>query len=132
VPRRADLTAYALLLCAVLLGVVLWSALPERMAVHFGPGGSPDSYVSRPVAVVLAPTVGAGAVLLVRHAPEWTSSSDAPAVESVAVLFVGVTVAGLQTFVYAWNLGARISPALVTGVVLAGAALLVWYVRARG
>ncbi|MFB6169336.1 MAG: DUF1648 domain-containing protein [Haloferacaceae archaeon] len=102
--RPADLTAYALLCGSVLLGVVLWPALPARTAVHFGAGGAPDGYLAGPVGVVLVPATSVGAVLLVRHGPTWASSSSGPVVEDASVLFVGVTVAGLRAFVYAWNL----------------------------
>jgi uncharacterized membrane protein len=125
--RRADRFAYALLAGAVLLGLGLWSALPDPMAVHFGADGAVDGVLAKPLAVVLAPAVGAVVVLAVRHAP----GDDSPAVRRATVLFVGVTVAGLQTFVYLWNLGHRVSPALVVGTVLVGAALLVGYAVAR-
>jgi uncharacterized membrane protein len=132
VSRRAELFAYALLVGSVLLGVGLWTALPDRVAVHFGAGGSPDGFVARPVAVVLAPAIGVGTVLLVRHGPEWAGTARSPAVERATVLFVGVTVAALQAFVYAWNLGYRVSPTLVGGVVLLGAALIVASTQIRG
>jgi uncharacterized membrane protein len=131
VVRRVDLFAHALLLASGLLGGALWTALPDLMAVHFGPDGRPDGVLAKPVALVLAPAIGSGVVLLVRHGPDWASSATDPAVENATVLFVSVTIAALQVFVYLWNLGHRVSPTLVGGAVLLGAAVLVAYTQLR-
>jgi uncharacterized membrane protein len=126
--RTADAIAYALLAGAVLAGLALWPALPDRMAIHFDAGGTPDNVVTKPLAVVLAPVVGVAAVLVTRYAPTWANTGPAsPRVETAAVLFVAGVVASLQGFVYAWNLGYRLDATVVVVPVLAAAALLVGY-----
>jgi uncharacterized membrane protein len=125
--RSADLVAYALLVGAALAGLLLWPALPDSMAIHFGAGGEPDSFVAKPVAVVLAPAIGVAAVLLVRYAPEWASRTRSPYVETLSVVFVGSVIAYIQGFVYAWNLGYRLSIWVVLAPVLLAAAAFVAY-----
>lgn len=131
--RTSDLVAYALLVGSAVVGLVLWPTLPERMAIHFGPGGTPDEVVAKPVAVVLAPAVGVGAVLLTHHGPEWlTRSHQGTRMEAVTVVFVGGVIAYIQLFLYAWNVGVEVSPTLAVAPVLLAAGLLVGYVTIRG
>lgn len=130
--RAVDLVAYALLVGSVLVGLVLWPMLPERMAIHFGTGGQPDSYVGTSVGVVLAPAIGLGAILLTRYAPEWASRQyHTPAIEDLTVGFVAGVVAYVQGFLYAWNLGYEANPTLVIAPVLVAAVGLVVYTYAR-
>lgn len=131
--RSADLAAYALLVGAVLVGVLLWGRLPDRMAVHFGTGGEPDNHLAKPLAVVLAPAVGLAGVLVTRYAPDWLRRGyTAQGVEDLAVVFLGGVIAYTQGFVYAWNLGYRLDPAVVVGPVLVAALLLVAYSYTHG
>ena len=102
--RSADLVAYTLLVGAALAGVLLWPTLPDSMAIHFGAGGEPDSFVAKPIAVVLAPAIGVASVLLIRYAPEWASRTRSPHVETLSVVFVGSVV-----------IGGRDAPTLVDG-----------------
>lgn len=127
--RTADAIAYALLVGAALVGVVLWPELPERMAIHFDAGGTSDDWVPKPVAVVLVPAIGVLAVLLTRYGPEWLQAgSGSPRVETASVLFVAGVMSYTQGFVYAWNLGYRLNAALVVlAPALVGAAALVVY-----
>lgn len=130
--RAVDLVAYALLAGSVLVGLLLWSSLPDPMAIHFGPGGQPDNFVGKPLGVVLAPAIGLGAILLTRHAPEWASRQyRTPEMEDLTVVFVDGVVAYLQGFVYAWNLGFRVDPLVVVAPVLLVAAGLAVYAYAR-
>jgi uncharacterized membrane protein len=129
--RLADLVAYTLLVGAALAGVLLWPALPDSMAIHFGAGGEPDSFIAKPIAVILTPAIGVASVLLVRYAPEWASRTRSPHVETLSVVFVGSVVAYVQGFVYAWNLGYRPSIWVVLGPVLLAAAAFVAYTYTR-
>lgn len=131
--RSTDLVAYALLAGSVLAGVLLWPSLPDTMAIHFGVGGQPDSFVSKPLGVVLAPAIGFAGVLVTRYAPDWASRTyRSPAVESATVLFVVAVVAYAQGFVYAWNLGYRVNSTVVVLVpVLLAAGAFVAYTRTR-
>lgn len=128
--NRADAVAYAAMGLAVLAGLALWPRLPAEMAVHFDATSTPDSFVARPVGVLLAPTIGVAAVLLVRRGGELGGGSPNPAVEDAAVAVVGVAVAYVQGLVLAWNVGLRfdVTVAVVPVLVLAGA-LLVYALR---
>jgi len=129
--RSADLVAHTLLVGAALAGVLLWPALPDSMAIHFGAGGEPDSFIAKPIAVILTPAIGVASVLLVRYAPEWASRTRSPHVETLSVVFVGSVIAYVQGFVYAWNLGYRPSIWVVLGPVLLAAAAFVAYTYTR-
>jgi uncharacterized membrane protein len=129
--RSADLVAYTLLVGAALAGVLSWPALPDSMAIHFGAGGEPDSFIAKPIAVILTPAIGVASVLLVRYAPEWASRTRSPHVETLSVVFVGSVIAYVQGFVYAWNLGYRPSIWVVLGPVLLAAAAFVAYTYTR-
>jgi uncharacterized membrane protein len=125
--RRADLLAYAVIGLAVLAGLVLWPRLPAEMAIHFDATSSPDSYVARPVGVLLAPTIGVAAVLLIRRGRDLGGGSTDPAVEDASVAFVGVVVAYVHGLVLAWNAGLRFDVTVTTPPVLGLAVLLVVY-----
>lgn len=130
--RASDLLAYALLGGSVLVGLLLWSALPDQMAVHFGGNDQPDNYVAKPLAVVLAPGIGLAAVLVTRYAPDWASRTyHSPEVERLTVVFVSAVIAYVQGYVYAWNLGYQVPASLVVVPVLVGAAALVLYSYTR-
>jgi uncharacterized membrane protein len=130
--RSTDLVAYALLAGSVLVGLLLWSSLPDSMAIHFGVGGEPDSFVAKPVGVLLAPTIGLGAVVLTRYGPERASRTyGSPYIENVAVVFTATVIAYAQGFVYAWNLGYRPGSLVVLAPVLLAAGAFVAYTYTR-
>ncbi|MFB6125242.1 MAG: DUF1648 domain-containing protein [Halanaeroarchaeum sp.] len=124
--RRADLIAVSLLALAALAGILLWSSLPETMVVHWS-GGSPDSAVGKPLAVLGIPALGVASVAFVRFAP--SSMTNTPGGENAAVLFLGVVVTWVQGIVLAWNLGWEFSVGLAVVPILVLAGLLVLYAR---
>lgn len=122
--RAPDLAAYALLTVSVLAGLVLWPALPDSMAIHFGGSGEPDSFVEKPLAVVLTPGIGLASVLVMRYGPDWMSRTyTSPHIEDVTVVFVAGVIAYAQGFLYAWNLGFRLPPTVFVAVPVFAAAL---------
>ena len=127
--RWPDRLAAGLLVATALAGVALWPRLPAEMAVHFDAGGEPDTYVSRPVAVVLAPIIGVAGVGITRLAERSDPSSD-PRVGRATVPFVGGVVAYAQGLVLAYNLGHAIrlpfalAPVGIASVGLVGYALV--------
>ncbi|WP_255149745.1 DUF1648 domain-containing protein [Halorarius halobius] len=126
--RSSDLAAYALLGGSALLGLALWPSLPERMAIHFGPSGNADNVVAKPLAIVLAPGVGVGSVLVTRYGPDWlTRNTSGPWMESLSVVFLAGVIAYVQVFLYAWNLGFDVSPSLAIAPVVVAACALVAY-----
>jgi uncharacterized membrane protein len=130
--RTSDLLAYALLAGSAALGLLVWPALPETVAIHFGLGGDPDTFVSKPVGVVLTPAIGVLAVLAVRYAPERLGGhTGSPASENTTILFVAAVIAYVQAFVYVWNLGYQLDPKVVSVPVLTAAGLLVVYAYRR-
>jgi uncharacterized membrane protein len=131
--NRADAVAYAAIGLAVLGGVVLWPRLPAEMAIHFDASSTPDSFVSKPVGVLLGPTIGVAAILLVRRGGELGGGPTHPAVEDAAVGFLGVVVAYVQGLVLAWNVGLRFDVTVsVLPVVGLAVALLVYAMYREG
>jgi hypothetical protein len=129
--RRADLLAYAAIGLAVLGGLVLWPRLPAEMAIHFDASSTPDNFVAKPVGVLLTPTIGIAAVLLVRRGGELGGGPSHPTVEDAAVGFVGVVVGYVHALVLAWNVGLRFDVALSVVPVLVLAVALVVYAMYR-
>ncbi|MDZ7745516.1 MAG: DUF1648 domain-containing protein [Halobacteriales archaeon] len=125
--RRFEWFVYGLLTATALLGVVLWGRLPDPMAIHFS-GGDPNTFVPKPVGVVLAPVIGIGAVLIMQHGPAGLSRRyESPAMKRASALFAGSVVALAQLYVYAWNLGYRFPTWMLLAPVFAGAAVLIGY-----
>ena len=126
--RRYEWVVYGLLTATALLGVVLWGRLPDPMAIHFSGGGDPNTFVPKPVGVVLAPAIGIGAVVLMQHGPAGLSRSyESPAMKRASALFAGSVVALAQLYVYVWNLGYRVPTWLLLTPVFAGALVLIGY-----
>ena len=124
--RSADATAVGLLALVTLAGLALWPSLPSEMAIHFDGSGTPDNFVGRPLGVLLAPSIGLATVAFVRLSARVDPTAD-PRTLDLAVLFLGATIAYVQSFVLAWNLGVRVAPAVVLAPVLLGAGLLAGY-----
>jgi hypothetical protein len=127
--QRFDVTAIGLMALPTLAGLVLWDALPARLAIHWS-GGQPDSYLAKPLAVFGLFAFGVGTVLFVRYAPDSVTST--PGGEDLAVLFLGGVFAWAQGLVVVWNLGYRFNVGLAVVPVLVAAGLLVWYTYASG
>lgn len=122
--RRADLIAVGLIAAGVLAGVLAWPSLPDQVAIHWN-GGSPDSYVAKPVAVLGIPAFGAATVAFTRVAPD--SLTNTPAGGDATVLFLGVVFAWVEGIVVLWNLGWHFSVEVAIAPVLLLAGLLVAY-----
>lgn len=129
--RRADLLAYAAIGLAVLGGLLLWPRLPAEMTIHFDASSTPDDFVAKPLGVLLSPTIGAAAILLVRRGGELGSGPTHPAVEDAAVGFVGVVVAYVNGLVLAWNVGFRFDVTVSVLPVVGLAVVLVVYAAWR-
>jgi uncharacterized membrane protein len=128
--RPTDLAAVALLACSALAGLAVWPSLPAEMAIHFGVSGEPDNFVSKPLGVLMAPVIGVGALAFVRFSARVDPTADRRTLD-VSVLFLGATIAYVQSFVLAWNLGYRFDPLVAVAPVLLGAGLLVAYAFKR-
>lgn len=128
--QKTDLAATALLVLATLAGVAVWDSLPAEMAIHFGTSGEPDNFVSKPLGVALAPAIGLVALAFVRFSSRLDTTADRRTLD-VSVLFLGATIAYVQGFVLAWNLGSRVDPLVAIVPVLVGAGLLTVYAVER-
>jgi uncharacterized membrane protein len=128
--RRIDLVAVGLMVAVTLVGLVLWSDLPAEIAIHWS-GGSPDTYVAKPLAILGLFAFGVGTVAFVRIAPEWATNTSGG--DDIGVLFLGVVFAWVQGVVLVWNLGYRfdVGLAIVPVVVLAGLLVAYAYVGTR-
>lgn len=125
---RVDAVALGLVAAATLAGVVLWTHLPARLAIHWS-GGHPDGYASKSVALFGIAALGVVAIAFVRLLPE--SATSAPGGDDAAVLVVGLTIAWSQAVVVAWNLGYRFDVRLATVALLLAVCLILW-VGVRG
>ncbi|WP_042663795.1 DUF1648 domain-containing protein [Haloferax sp. ATB1] len=118
---RLTLVGVAILALSAVAGVVLLPALPSSVAIHFGIGDDPDSFVAAPLGVLLIPVIGVGALLVTRFVGAAGSGTSVPSVfDSILATFL----AYVQALVLAYNLGARfdmlvaVLPSVVTfGVV---------------
>ncbi|MFB6090186.1 MAG: DUF1648 domain-containing protein [Halobellus sp.] len=119
---RLDALSVAVLVGAAAVGIALLPSLPERVAVHFGAGGSPDGYLWATLGVVLVPAIGLVALAAVRGLLPLGNGVPAPS-------WFGLALAGFLAYahglVLAWNLGFRVNvtllvlPAVAVFVVLA-------------
>ena len=124
--HRSDLVASGLLVAAAFVGVVFWESLPAEMAIHFDASGTPDSYVSKPVGVVLAPAIGLASIAFTRVAVRADPSSD-PVIENATIYFLGGVVSYVHLLVIAYNLDYRFSMTVALGpVFVAAGVLVVW------
>ena len=119
-----------LIVLSVVAGIVVWPRLPAEMAIHFSVTGTPDNYVSKPIAVGLLPAVMAATLVFLAGAFR-VDPPDDPRVAAVTTVSTMGLMAAIQALVLAWNLGYPVPFDLViVGVVVWGAAL-VGYVAAR-
>lgn len=121
--RQIDLIAVSLMAVGTVFGLLFWADLPSQLAIHWGPGGSPDSFVSKPAAIFGLFALGVGIVALTRLAPD--SMTNTPGGENASILFVGLVFAWLQGMVVVWNLGYRFDIWLGVLPILVMAGLLV-------
>lgn len=130
--RAPDLLAVGLLAGSALAGVVLWPRLPAEMAIHFDAGGEPDTFVARPIAVLLGPAIGVVAVGIVRLSTRLDPTVD-PRALAATVAFVGAVVAYVQGLLLAYNLGHGVSiPVALVPVLVAAGALTLYALRRDG
>ncbi|MFB6132659.1 MAG: DUF1648 domain-containing protein [Halanaeroarchaeum sp.] len=114
--RTSDGLAAVVIATPALVGVALWPALPAEMAIHWS-GGSADSVVRKPVAVLGIPAFGLATVVATRLLPD--SLTNTPGGEDVTVLLVGVVFAAAETLILLRNLGFAVNVWLIVGPVVA-------------
>lgn len=120
--RRYDLIAVGLMGSVTLLFWYFWPELPADMAIHWS-GKTPDSFVSKPIAVFGLLAFGIGTVAFVRLAPPSLRNTD----PNITVLFIGVVFAWAHGLVLVWNLGYQLNMALAVLSILILVGLFVAY-----
>lgn len=61
-----------IILLPMVVGILLWDRLPEKMAIHWGANGQPDGWSSRPVAVFGMPLL----LLAIHWLGVWLTGED--------------------------------------------------------
>ena len=61
-----------IILLPMVVGILLWDQLPEKMAIHWGANGQPDGWSSRPVAVFGMPLL----LLAIHWLGVWLTGED--------------------------------------------------------
>jgi uncharacterized membrane protein len=124
--RPSDAVALALLVVAAVAGVAVWPSLPAEMAIHFDASGTPDNFVSKPVAVFLTPAIGLGTVVFMRAVAHADPSADQRTL-SAAVVFVSGIIAYVHGLVLTYNLGYDYDMTIALVPVFLATAALVGY-----
>ncbi|WP_396612873.1 DUF1648 domain-containing protein [Haloferax sp. S1W] len=119
--HRLTLVGVGLFVATAVVSLALLPLLPAEVAIHFGLGGEPDSFVSAPAGVLLLPGIGLATLVATRATGSLGIGTSAPPVfDPLLATFLGY----VQALVLAYNLGMQINvsmalaPALVTFVVV--------------
>ncbi|GGK55785.1 DUF1648 domain-containing protein [Haloarcula sebkhae] len=123
---HADIASGVVIGLTALAGLTVWSRLPAEIAIHFSASGTPDTYVSKPVGVVLMPALMFATLLVLKGAFRY----DPPDVPQVAATITVATMAfmgAVHGLVLAWNLGYPVPFDLVLIGSLVWAVLIVGY-----
>lgn len=67
--RIADGISIALIAIMVVMAALTWSAVPDRLPVHWGPGGQPDRFGGKVEGLLAAPIAAAVLYLLLLYLP---------------------------------------------------------------
>ncbi len=128
--RTVAVVTLGLVVGSTAVGLLVWPRLPAEMAIHFSATGTPDNYVSKPIAVFLLPAIMLGTLAFLAGAFR-VDPPDDPNVASVTTLSTMGLLTAVHILVLAWNLGYPVPFDLVTLGILLWAAVLVGYVVIR-
>ena len=123
---RTDIANGVIIGLTALAGLTVWSRLPAEIAIHFSASGTPDTYVSKPVGVVLMPALMLATLLVLKGAFRY----DPPDVPQVAATITITTMAfmgAVHGLLLVWNLGYPVPFDLVLVGSLVWAVLIVGY-----
>ena len=107
--RRQLLAEVAVVAVTALVGLAFLDQLPAEVAIHFGPGGSPDDYAARSVALALIPALQVGMIALFAVLPRLDPLGEN--IRQFARAYDGFVLAllGFLGYVHAlvvlWNVG---------------------------
>jgi uncharacterized membrane protein len=126
--RQVDAFAIGLVGAVTAVGVLLWPALPDAVAIHWS-GGTPDTFVSPAGATLGLFGLAVATIAFVRLAP--SALTNTPGGENPSVVFLGAVFAWVEATVLLWNLGYRFPIELAVLPVLALTGLLLAYAAWR-
>jgi uncharacterized membrane protein len=142
---RTEWPSVALLIAMCTLSAIAWGAVPDRMAVHWGPAGIPDRFGGRAEGLLTVPAI-AGLVyglmlVLPRFDPLRANYARFTGAYAGLRAMVVAFMAGLHAIIIGWTLGARVSMLvavpLLSGLLLAGLGVILgrlqptWFVGIR-
>lgn len=108
-PGRRTVGGLAMVLLAVVVGVLAAPRLPEQVTTNWGPGGVPNGSASKSVLLVGGPALILGVVAMFEVIPRIDPLRDNIAGFSAAYDAAAVLVAGFLAYMHgvviAWNLG---------------------------
>lgn len=124
-PETKLVISVAACLIPAVIGLILYPRLPERIAVHFNFAGVPDSWCSKPLAILGMPVLLAAADLFVL----WISTNDPKKKNIQAVMTLMYWMIPVICFVvmgslYVYALGTKLSMGMMA-MVLVGILLIV-------
>ncbi|MFH0869645.1 MAG: DUF1648 domain-containing protein [archaeon] len=67
--RKSELAALALILASIIIGVLLYNQMPDRMASHWGAQGEVNGYMSKFWALFFMPMISIVMFLLFHYLP---------------------------------------------------------------
>jgi uncharacterized membrane protein len=142
---RTEWPSVALLAVMVLLSAIVWTAVPDRMPVHWGPSGAPDRFGTRVEGLLIIPVVAAALYALMVVVPRFDPlranyGRFAGAYAGLRALVVGF-LAALHAIVVAsalgWQASMLVAVPLLCGLLFAGTGALLdrlqpsWFVGIR-
>ena len=118
--KKTLIIASIVTLLPVLIGIVLWNRLPDRMAIHFGINNEADGYSSRAVAVFWLPLF----LLAVEWFGAFVMANDpkkqniSPKLFSFSLWIVPVVSLVMAAALYSYNLGYQVNFSFVAFLLL--------------
>jgi uncharacterized membrane protein len=98
----------------LVVSLFVYAQLPENMAIHFGPGGNPDNFVSRPVGAFAMPVLiwvmSLLTVISARFRLDETRRRRAESMQQPFLAILGAFLLGVHLFTISYNLGYEINP----------------------
>ena len=118
--KKTLIIASIVTLLPVLIGIVLWNRLPDRMAIHFGINNEADGYSSKAVAVFWLPLF----LLAVEWFGAFVMANDpkkqniSPKMFSFSLWIVPVVSLVMAAALYSYNLGYQVNFSFVAFLLL--------------
>jgi len=120
--RAADGISIALIALMVVLAALTWSAVPDRLPVHWGPGGQPDRFGGKVEGLLAAPVAAAALYLLLLYLPRLDPLQRNYAQFAVPYAWVRtMTVAfvfGVYGLLVLWARGVRVPVAVAVPILI--------------